>query len=49
MARKASPYLFRWARKARDTEVIAPGNPKKMARRARNKLLGRRFSRPFRW
>ncbi|MBC7253137.1 MAG: hypothetical protein H5T72_04115 [Actinobacteria bacterium] len=42
-------HLFRWARKVRDLEVIASGSPKKVARRARNKILGRRLSKLFRW
>jgi len=49
MARKASSYLFRWARKVRDLEVIMSGSSKKVARRARNKILGRKLSRLFRW
>jgi hypothetical protein len=49
MARKASSYLLLWARKARDLEVMASGSPKKVARRARNKIPGRKLSRLFRW
>ncbi len=46
---KLSSRLFRLSRVIRDLEVISSGSPKKMARRARNKLLGRYLSRLFRW
>lgn len=49
MARKASSYLYRLARKTRDLEVLSSVNPRRIARRAKNKLLGRRLSRIFRW
>ncbi|NPV58925.1 MAG: hypothetical protein HPY75_04590 [Actinobacteria bacterium] len=49
MARRASSYLYRMARWTRDLEVLSSGNPKRIARRAKNKLLGRRLSRIFRW
>ena len=41
MARKLSSSLFRASRVTRDIEVLASGDPKKMARRAKNKWLGR--------
>ncbi len=40
---KLTTFLYRMARLSRDAEVIASGNPKKMARRARNKYLGRKL------
>jgi hypothetical protein len=47
---KITSLLYRLARMSRDAEVIASGNPKKMARRGRNKLLGRSLVRRlFRW
>lgn len=49
-AMKLTSLLFRLARLSRDAEVIASGNPKKMARRVRNKALGRTLVRRlFRW
>lgn len=42
--------LYRAARLLRDAEVITSGSPKKMARRVRNKWLGRNiFRRINRW
>jgi len=47
---KLTSFLYRMARISRDAEVIASGDPKKMARRAKNKLLGRTIVRRlFRW
>ena len=43
-------FLYRLARTVNDIETVASGNPKRMARRLKNKLLGRKIaSRLFRW
>lgn len=42
---KLSSKLFRLSRITRDMEVIASGNPKKMTRRLKNKILGRKVIR----
>lgn len=49
MATKASSGLYKAARTARDIEVLASGSPKKIARRAKNKLLGRLLARLRVW
>ncbi len=41
MAKKLSSKLFNLSRITRDAEVLASGSPKKMARRYRNKIIGR--------
>lgn len=47
---KLTSFLYRLARISRDAEVIASGNPEKMARRAKNKILGRSLVRRlFKW
>jgi len=47
---KLTSFLFRVARLSRDAEVISSGNPKKIARRVKNKVLGRTIvRRMFRW
>ncbi|MBI5870001.1 MAG: hypothetical protein HZB44_03435 [Actinobacteria bacterium] len=47
---KLTSWLYRMARLSRDTEVITSGNPRKMARRVKNKILGRTiFRRINRW
>jgi hypothetical protein len=51
MARKSlSSQLFKLSRITRDAEVLASGDPRKMARRAKNKWLGRNvISKLWRW
>jgi hypothetical protein len=51
MARKSlSSQLFKLSRFMRDAEVLASGDPKKMAHRAKNKWLGRNvISKLWRW
>ncbi|MHB0867157.1 MAG: hypothetical protein ACYC6B_05355 [Thermoleophilia bacterium] len=47
---KLTSFLYRAARLSRDAEVITSGSPKKMARRVRNKILGRSVVRRlFKW
>ncbi len=47
---KLTSLLYRLARSSRDAQVISSGSSKKMARRARNKILGRSLVRRlFRW
>lgn len=47
---KLTSMLYRMARLSRDAEVIASGNPKKLARRVKNKVLGRTIVRKlFKW
>jgi hypothetical protein len=42
--------LYRLARLLNDVRILSSGNPKRIARRARNKVVGRYlFGRFFRW
>jgi len=42
--------LFKISRTARDVEVLLSGDPKKIARRAKNKIIGRKvISKLFKW
>lgn len=45
----ASGRLFRAARMARNAEVLASGDPKKVGRRARNIAVGRMLARAGVW
>jgi hypothetical protein len=49
MAKKASSSLYKAAKMARDIEVLASGDPEKIARRAKNKLIGRLLSKLRVW
>jgi hypothetical protein len=43
-------FLYQLARTANDIEKIASGNPKRVARRAKNKFLSRKVaSKIYRW
>jgi hypothetical protein len=43
-------FLYQLARTANDIEKITSGNPKRIARRAKNKFLGRKVSsRIYKW
>jgi hypothetical protein len=41
--------LYRGARMTNDIETLATGNPKRITRRARNKLVGRTLGRSGFW
>jgi len=42
---KLTSSLYKLARLSRDAEVVTSGNPKKIMRRAKNKILGRKVIR----
>ncbi len=42
---KITRLLYKLARVSRDIEVVSSGDPKKVARRAKNKVLGRALRR----
>ena len=47
---KLVSFLYQAARTANDIETLASGNPKRIARRLKNKLIGRKVaSRLYRW
>lgn len=41
--------LYQIARTANDINTLASGNPKRIARRVRNKIIGRALGRVYRW
>jgi hypothetical protein len=47
--RSLSSSLFRAARVADDLEAAGTGNPRRMARRAKNVIVGRAFGRAGVW
>jgi hypothetical protein len=46
--RRLVSFLYRLARLLRDVEVLSSGDPRRIARRVRNKVLGRWMGRVFR-
>ena len=42
---KTVSFLYKLARMANDVEKISSGDPKKIARRAKNKYIGKKFVR----
>jgi len=42
---KSTSFLYRLARTANDIEKLASGDPKRIARRAKNKYIGRKLIR----
>jgi len=42
---KGTSFLYQLARTANDIEKLASGDPKKIARRAKNKYIGRKLIR----
>jgi hypothetical protein len=49
MAKGISSLFYKLARVSRDIEVLSSGNPKRIGRRAKNKFLGRKMSKLWKW
>jgi hypothetical protein len=47
--RRLATRLFRLARQVNDVEALASGDPKRVARRAKNKVIGRLLGRLGFW
>ncbi|MCX8082187.1 MAG: hypothetical protein N3D17_02145 [bacterium] len=47
---KLTKFLYQLARTVNDIETLASGNPKKITRRIKNKIVGRKIgSKIYRW
>ena len=44
-----SSLFYRLARMSRDVKVLSSGSPKRISRRAKNKFLGRKISKIWKW
>jgi len=44
-----SSMFYKLARISRDVKVISSGSPKRIGRRAKNKFLGRKMSKLWKW
>jgi hypothetical protein len=44
-----SSIFYKLARMSRDVKVLSSGSPKRIGRRAKNKFLGRKMSKLWKW
>jgi hypothetical protein len=44
-----SSIFYKLARMSRDVKVLSGGSPKRIGRRAKNKFLGRKISKIWKW